>query len=215
MEVLNEEYNKERRMGKFSSLDSAFLRDKLLKKSPGGKGKRSPAKEFGNNPYLEDAKRPAPASGGITGSEKKKQPQVSDEVAVQRGKLQSCFKMYAFNQADQAAARDQKAKILTELIDFLDSPSCSLLFSEEILPTIFQMLRTNVFRPFHFVPKPSSTVATIYEAEDEETLLESSWPHLQLVYQYLLRLIILPQFTSEIATKYCDSVFVKQVSLRR
>jgi len=122
----------------------------------------------------------------------------------------ACTKIYSFVSTEGITERDNKTKMLSELLDGLDSSLRIQILSPELLPLAFDMIRANIFRPFHFIQKPTSSSGTLYEVEDEETLLESSWPHLMLVYQIFFQMIIFPQFDASIAAKYMDSVFINQ-----
>lgn len=193
--MLNEDCSKERRIGKFSSLDSSFLRDKLLKRL-NAKTKKT-FKDESNEKVNE---KPVNIPNGST-----------DEIVGYKEKMLSATTIFSFSRVDQSAEREQKTQLLLDLLEMLDSQSSLLMLSDELLPIAFQMIKANIFRPFHFIPKPSSSVSTMNEADDEETLLESSWPHIQLVYQYFLRLIILPQFTAPLSLQYLDRTFIEQV----
>ena len=135
----------------------------------------------------------------------------TDEKKVYKEKLERCIKVHRFDESETTAEQKLKTETLTELIDCLDQPSGELLLAEDMLSLVFQMIRANAFRPFHFVPKVQSSAGTMYEADDEETLLEPSWPHLQLVYQLFLRVLLQAQFTGELARRHCDRSFLKQV----
>jgi serine/threonine-protein phosphatase 2A regulatory subunit B' len=50
-----------------------------------------------------------------------------------------------------------------------------------------------------------------YEVEEDEPALETSWPHLQLVYEVFLRFIESQEFNPQIARKYIDQTFVIQL----
>jgi len=196
MEVMNDGYQKERRGGRFSSLDSSFLRDKLLKK-------------YNKKTTNPDSTSPYTGNIGIE-SIQNVQKSTKTELIQYKENLITCAKVYNFAPTEPSAEREQKTKILQELLDALDSGIQNEIFSHDIISLSFDMIRNNLFRPFHFIVKPSSATTTIYEAEDEETMLEASWPHLILVYQFFLRLIIFPQFDQTMAIEFMDPSFIKQ-----
>ncbi|KAH8585168.1 serine threonine phosphatase 2A 59 kDa regulatory subunit B gamma isoform-like [Cryptosporidium sp. chipmunk genotype I] len=54
----------------------------------------------------------------------------------------------------------------------------------------------------------SSGGTSISESKDDEQLLEPSWPHLLVIYEFFLRFVISPQFGTKVAKKYIDSTFI-------
>jgi serine/threonine-protein phosphatase 2A regulatory subunit B' len=51
-----------------------------------------------------------------------------------------------------------------------------------------------------------------YDPEEDEPVLESSWPHLQIVYELFLRFIASPDFNPNFAKKYIDQSFIISVT---
>ena len=45
-------------------------------------------------------------------------------------------------------------------------------------------------------------------------MLELAWPHLQIVYEFFLRFVENPDFSTNIGKKYIDQTFVLHVSER-
>ena len=88
--------------------------------------------------------------------------------------------------------------------------SAEHVFTKRSLEHLFQIFRQNIFRSFRFVSSSNAYNNSAYDADDEETLLEPTWPHLVLVYQLLLQTLISPNFTAEMGAKYIDNSFVKQ-----
>ncbi len=190
MKIPNDEVKAERRNGRFASIDGAFLRERLVKRAAAAPKKKSVDRSFCD----------------LIPRETDDQPDLSRKIA-------QCTVLHNFDSKDDASEREQKTRLLNELIDLLDTPSGqTTIISGEMIPFVLRMVTANMFRPFRFVSKPASVSTSLYEADEEETLLESAWPHLQLVYQFFLRLLILPQFSPILAAKYCDGSFIKQVS---
>jgi serine/threonine-protein phosphatase 2A regulatory subunit B' len=50
------------------------------------------------------------------------------------------------------------------------------------------MFSTNLFRT---LPPPSNPTGAEFDPEEDEPTLEAAWPHLQLVYEFFLRLKLL------------------------
>ena len=64
---------------------------------------------------------------------------------------------------------------------------------------------------FRTLPPSSNQANAEYDPEEDEPALEAAWPHLQLVYEFLLRLLESQDFQANIAKKYIDQAFVLQV----
>ncbi|EAK87731.1 protein phosphatase 2A regulatory B subunit, partial [Cryptosporidium parvum Iowa II] len=49
---------------------------------------------------------------------------------------------------------------------------------------------------------------SLSDSKDDEQLLEPSWPHLLVIYEFFLRFVISPQFSTKVAKKYIDNTFI-------
>ena len=47
-----------------------------------------------------------------------------------------------------------------------------------------------------------------FDPEEEEPTLEPSWPHLQIVYEFLLRYVVSNEVDAKVGKKYIDNTFV-------
>ncbi len=129
-------------------------------------------------------------------------------------KCRLCSFRFTFNPnvADSAQdARDKELKrtTLLELVNYLTVQKPRL--GEEELSDMFEMLRFNLFRPLpSFVHE---TMGEIYSPDEDEALTEASWPHLQVVYELLLRVASLGAQEADTAAlgKQLDSRFVCQL----
>lgn len=92
-----------------------------------------------------------------------------------------------------------------ELIEFIQSGSGKI--HETVQEEMIKMVSINIFRCL----PPSSHENTGVEAtdpEEEEPFLEPSWPHLQLVYELLLRYVVSQDTDTKVAKRYIDHSFV-------
>ncbi|KAG9344646.1 hypothetical protein JZ751_010331 [Albula glossodonta] len=96
----------------------------------------------------------------------------------------------------------------------------TLFSSEHCISTLsfFFMSPAGVgLRAQHHITKPSRLVASRelenpdFDPEEDEPTLEVSWPHIQLVYEFLLRFLENPDFQPSIAKRYIDQKFVLQI----
>nr|XP_028956005.1 serine/threonine protein phosphatase 2A 57 kDa regulatory subunit B' beta isoform isoform X1 [Malus domestica] len=125
---------------------------------------------------------------------------VSDRPALLLKKLQLCSFYCDFSSSLKSAGeKELKRQTLMELVDFIHSGSLKLTgpMQEELI----RMVSINIFRCL----PPSSDVI---EPDEEEPYQEPSWPHLQIVYELLLRYIASPETDAKVAKRYIDHIFV-------
>ena len=65
---------------------------------------------------------------------------------------------------------------------------------------------------FRSLPPSTNPSGAEYDPEEDEPTLESSWPHLQLIYEFFLRFLESQDFQPSIAKKYIDPKFVIEVN---
>lgn len=58
------------------------------------------------------------------------------------------------------------------------------------------------------MPPSSNPNGAEFDPEEDEPTLESSWPHLQIVYELFLRFLESPDFQPNVAKRFIDSQFV-------
>ncbi|KAF5745774.1 serine/threonine protein phosphatase 2A 57 kDa regulatory subunit B' beta isoform-like [Tripterygium wilfordii] len=97
---------------------------------------------------------------------------------------------FIFSFADSSVSpsqQDLKRLKLNQLLSMVKTAKRHL--SDQVLPSLMSMLSVNIFRP---LPPPSSSSFASDLPDDEEVVSAPSpaWPHLQLVYEILLRLVL-------------------------
>ncbi|KAL0738613.1 hypothetical protein Bca4012_014823 [Brassica carinata] len=98
-----------------------------------------------------------------------------------------------------------KRQTLLELLDFVDSGS--VRFTEPAILAMCRMCAVNLFR----VSPPSyrwSSGGGENDDADDEPVFDPAWPHLQIVYDLLLKFITSPCLDAKIAKKYLDNAFI-------
>ncbi|TMW98217.1 hypothetical protein EJD97_004353 [Solanum chilense] len=121
-------------------------------------------------------------------------------------KLQVCCYQFDFNDTmKMVREKEIKRQTLTELVDCVQSNS--LKISEINQEEMLKMISVNIFR---CLPPASheNTGSENVEPEEEEQYLEASWPHLQLVYELLLRYIVSADTDTKVAKRFIDHSFV-------
>ncbi|KAL3320726.1 Serine/threonine-protein phosphatase 2A 56 kDa regulatory subunit delta isoform [Cichlidogyrus casuarinus] len=123
-------------------------------------------------------------------------------------KLQQCCIVYefAYDQLSDLKDKDNKKFTLNELIAYVANNTDNI--TERIYPAVVELIRTNLFRT---LSPPSNPSDAEFDPEEDEPSLEAAWPHIQLVYEFLLRFIESPGFSSTLAKKYIDQKFVQEL----
>lgn len=121
-------------------------------------------------------------------------------------KLNLCCYTFDFtDQSKNVKEKEIKRQTLLELVDYVTSGTGK--FTESVFEDITKMLVINLFRTL----PPSShenTGSENFDAEEEEPTMEPAWPHLQIVYEFLLRYVVSSETDAKIAKRYIDHSFV-------
>ncbi|VDD76310.1 unnamed protein product, partial [Mesocestoides corti] len=133
-------------------------------------------------------------------------PQEREQLFLQ--KLQQCCVVFDFqpDPLSDLAGKEVKRNILNEMIEHVLEARGAI--TEPIYPAVVKMIEANVFRT---LPPPSNPSGAEFDPEEDEPTLEASWPHLQLVYEFLLRFVESPEFQPNVAKRYIDQRFVLQL----
>ncbi|KAL6998178.1 hypothetical protein U1Q18_008305, partial [Sarracenia purpurea var. burkii] len=188
---------------------------------PPGSGNSGPVSTF--NVVVNHASRgaaPAPAvanSGGagiataVPSGTIETLPSFRDVPVTERQslflrKLQiCCFQIDMSETLKMVREKEIKRQSLSELVDFLQSGSVKITESNQ--EEMIKMISVNIFR---CLPPASheNTGAENVEPEEEEPYLDPAWPHLQLVYELLLRYVVSSDTDTKVAKRYIDHLFV-------
>ncbi|TYH77205.1 hypothetical protein ES332_D04G137000v1 [Gossypium tomentosum] len=131
---------------------------------------------------------------------------VSERQSLFLRKLQICSYQLDFtNMLKTVREKEVKRRTLLELVDFFQSGSGKI--TEVCQEEIIKMVAINIFR---CLPPASheNTGPEVTDPEEEETHLDPSWPHLQLVYELLLRYVVSSDTDTKVAKRYIDHSFV-------
>lgn len=154
-------------------------------------------------------------------------------------KLQQCCIIFDFSDAlSELRGKEIKRQTLSELVEFVTNnrgvitepiyaeilrmvSCCNWLFDDRVCSFL-----SMCSDPFHrkWIPSvttldilhiPTTSPGDAFDPEEDEPVLEMAWPHLQIIYELMLRLIESPDFNTNIAKKYIDQSFILQVERRR
>ncbi|KAD5318167.1 hypothetical protein R6Q59_033453 [Mikania micrantha] len=121
-------------------------------------------------------------------------------------KLNMCCVVFDFNDpSTNVKEKDVKKQTLLELVDYISSVTSK--FNEVTIQEITKMVAANLFRS---LPKMNqeNKLLDAYDQEDDEFSMDPSWPHLQIVYELLLRFVASPETNSKLTKRYIDHSFV-------
>uniref|UniRef100_A0A3Q3B5K4 Serine/threonine protein phosphatase 2A regulatory subunit n=1 Tax=Kryptolebias marmoratus TaxID=37003 RepID=A0A3Q3B5K4_KRYMA len=128
----------------------------------------------------------------------------TDQQELFTQKLQQCCTLFDFiDSVADLKSKEVKRATLNELVDYVSTNRGVLV--EPAYPEIINMITTNIFRALPPSENPD------FDPEEDEPTLEASWPHIQLVYEFLLRFLENPDFQPSIAKRHIDQKFVLQL----
>eukprot|EP01067_Filipodium_phascolosomae_P002404 Filipodium_phascolosomae@DN2388_c0_g1_i1.p1 len=129
---------------------------------------------------------------------------LSERPETFRRKLRACATVYDFNQPNShLAEKEGKRQTLLEMVEYVNNTrNC---FTEPIMADVVHMVSCNIFRA---LPPSTGHTSFIYDPDEDEPMLESSWPHLQIVYEFFLRFIVCNDVDPKVAKRFIDQNFV-------
>ncbi|XP_076294062.1 serine/threonine-protein phosphatase 2A 56 kDa regulatory subunit gamma isoform-like isoform X2 [Lasioglossum baleicum] len=173
-----------------------------IKYQPGGpvikKDKRQSSSRFNISKNRELQKLPL-LSETQQGNER-------EELFIQ--KLRQCCVLFDFESdpLSDLKWKEVKRTALYEMVDYVAKNGN--VITEAIYPEAVNMFAVNLFRT---LPPSSNPNGAEFDPEEDEPNLEAAWPHLQLVYEFFLRLLESQDFQPSIARRYIDQKFVLQL----
>ncbi|WOL10629.1 hypothetical protein Cni_G19388 [Canna indica] len=114
-------------------------------------------------------------------------------------KLQICAVVFDFSDTlKMIREKEVKRQTLSELVDFVQFGSGRL--KEPVQEELVRTVGINIFR---CLPPASheNTVSEAADPEEEDPFLDPAWPHLQLVYELLLRYVISSDTDTKVAKR--------------
>ncbi|PWA94349.1 protein phosphatase 2A, regulatory B subunit, B56, Armadillo-type fold protein [Artemisia annua] len=121
-------------------------------------------------------------------------------------KLNLCCVVFDFTDPTKnVKEKEIKRQTLVELVDYVTSANGK--FPEIVMQEIVKMVSVNIFRKLTPQPRENKVIET-FDGEEEEPCMDPSWPHLQLVYEFILRFVASPETDAKLAKRYIDHAFV-------
>ncbi|KAF3540656.1 hypothetical protein F2Q69_00018339 [Brassica cretica] len=173
-----------------------------------------------NNMVVNHASRPSPLPPPSPTTTKQPPPMNSIEpLALLRDlppperqplflrKLQICSFNFDFTDSSKnAREKEIKRQTLLELVDYIQSGTTAKVISELCQEEMVKMISSNIFRSL-----PASAGQQPADAEEDEPYLDPNWPHLQLVYELLIRYVVPSDTDTKIAKRFIDHSFVSNL----
>ncbi|MBA0727001.1 hypothetical protein Golax_002788, partial [Gossypium laxum] len=121
-------------------------------------------------------------------------------------KLNLCCVIFDFTDPTKnLKEKEIKRQTLLELVEYVTSANGK--FSDVVLQEIVKMVSANLFRSFNPQPRENKVIEGV-DLEEEEPSMDPAWPHLQIVYEFLLRFIASPETDAKLAKRYVGQPFI-------
>jgi len=126
-------------------------------------------------------------------------PDEREELFV--NKVKQCQVLFDFvsDPLSDLKWKEVKRAALHEMVEYVTTNRGVL--TEAVYPEIVTMFAVNLFRT---LPPSANPNGAEFDPEEDEPTLEAAWPHLQLVYEFFLRVLESPDFQPSMAKKYID-----------
>ena len=186
------------------------IKGKLLDSKPTASG-APPRKPSTTPPAAGVAKtatgsgKPEPAARNVFPLEQL--PNFKDTPAGERQalfikKLKLCSNPMDYKDDDKAKEKEIKRFNLLEIMDYINTTKG--VFNEGTFEEITNMISANLFRGL----APNKSPPHLADPDEDEPVLEASWPHLQYVYEFLLRFVVSNETDPKIVKKYISQDFL-------
>ena len=128
---------------------------------------------------------------------------------LMKRKLQQCRIICDFvNPMGDLPNKQKKTMYLSEILDHISQPRYFKLFEPETFKEFFSMLKVNIIRAFP--PIPALAKVPMIGDDINDTIYESAWPHLELVYQIFQRFLESSLMDPNQFVSYIDAPFIAE-----
>ncbi|KAK3013150.1 hypothetical protein RJ639_008573 [Escallonia herrerae] len=121
-------------------------------------------------------------------------------------KLNMCCVVFDFTDPTKnIKEKEIKRQTLLELVDY--TTSANVKFTESFMHEAVKMVSANLFRELGPLVRDYKVLEGV-ELEEEEPSMDHAWPHLQIVYEFLVRFVASPETDAKSAKRFLDHSFV-------
>lgn len=115
--------------------------------------------------------------------------------------LRLCCVIFDFNDesSKENVGKEMKRQLLLAVVDHITT--MKNWFNEAVCKEMLSMIAMNIFRD---LPVP----ARGYDPEEDDPVLDPAWPHLQIVYEFLLRFMVSTYTDTKVLKKFIDKRFL-------
>jgi serine/threonine-protein phosphatase 2A regulatory subunit B' len=118
-------------------------------------------------------------------------------------KMEACSVVLDFTNDSNNREREAKRQTLLEIVEYVNNTrNC---FNEALMVEVVNMVGSNIFRALRTRNKDPLAFS---DPEDDEPLLERTWPHLQIVYEFFLRFVVSNDVDPKVAKRFVDQNFM-------
>ncbi|XP_010554167.1 PREDICTED: serine/threonine protein phosphatase 2A 55 kDa regulatory subunit B' delta isoform [Tarenaya hassleriana] len=133
---------------------------------------------------------------------------VSEKQDVFLQKLKLCCVVFDFvDPSGNLKEKEIKRQTLLELVDYVISAGNGK-FSDLFVQEAVKMISVNLFRSSSTSQPCKNKALEVFDLEEDEACLNPAWPHLQLVYEFLLRFVASSNTDPKLSKRYLDHTFV-------
>jgi len=126
----------------------------------------------------------------------------SDKPKLFLAHLKLCQEIFDFSKTTKLKEKEAKRLLLLGLVEHVNSPSCRL--RDGPFAEIVAMISANIFRSL-------SPTNEFPNDDEDEPPVELAWPHLQIVYEFLLRFVVSNDVEPKVAKRYVSQTFILQL----
>jgi len=119
--------------------------------------------------------------------------------------LRLCSVLFDFNDesSKENLGKEMKRQLLLAVVDHITTTKN--WFTETSCKEILDMVSINLFRALPPTPSPD------FDPDEDDPVLDPSWPHLQIVYEFLLRFMVSSYTDTKTLKKYIDKRFLTSI----
>ncbi|KAF1313762.1 Serine/threonine protein phosphatase, partial [Globisporangium splendens] len=133
----------------------------------------------------------------------------NERMRLFRQKLKLCCVLYDFSDVRKhVREKEAKRNALLQIVEYISAGK--VIWDASVVADLLECVGANIFRMLGRRPTVVTTNAEgkSEAPEEDEPLLEPSWPHMQLVYEILLRFVLSKEVDSKTAKEYFSKKFM-------